>query len=392
MIFQKISYFFLFILLSFSIACADISKGVFPDVETSTSESTVVLPNPISLIVDETNSQVIVANSNVDIFFDSGSLAVLNIDTSGGSVALSASQILETPNFAGELAFNATNSSLYVNFREASSSDDSKDQVSQYALGAGSLSLTTNTTVTGNPFGTAVDSSGNVYVVSDETLSIYDSSLNLTQTIDLSVAEDAGFENTNATFVEYVAIDETRNLAFVSNPNGYLFVVDLATASLTAFIAGPESTRNLLIDNNNLYAIDAVTASVWVFDLADLTISSSSVESIDDSTFLLDVIPVGVNPNGIALDTINNRLYVANSNENTISVIDTNSLTELARVSVDDDDLTSFNRAGDFPFAIATGTFNAKEYIFVAAFSSNAVIVIDSTTLNVVEVFPNNTL
>jgi YVTN family beta-propeller protein len=94
----------------------------------------------------------------------------------------------------------------------------------------------------------------------------------------------------------------------------------------------------------------------------------------------------------MALDSTGNRLYVGNSLDNTVSVIDTLTYSELTRISVDEDDLTGFSRDGDFPFALTLGTFNGTQYLFVAAFSANSIVMINTDTLRVVEVYPGNTL
>ena len=71
--------------LPLCVACAG-NESIFPAVVTDTAESTASLPNPISVVVDEANSQILVANSNVDILFDSGSLSVLGVDATDTSV------------------------------------------------------------------------------------------------------------------------------------------------------------------------------------------------------------------------------------------------------------------------------------------------------------------
>ena len=374
------------------LACAS-STDIFPSVVTSTGETLAEFPNPISIAVDETNSQIVVANSNVDVFFDQGSLAVLTVDaTDTAAPSLTATQVISTPNFSGELYLDTPTTNLYVPFREASSPGASVDQISQYALAAGSLTLTTNTTVSADPFGITGNTT-QIFVASDDVLTIFDTSLGSPTTVDLTVAETAGIEDADSTSVEDVAYDTTGNRLFVSNPLGKMFVIDLNTNALSQVIDGPESTRNLLIVNDILYALDAVTKSVWIFDTTQLAAASSTPSSAEDATFLITTVSVGKNPNGMALDSTNNRLYVGNTDDDTISVIDTVTFQEFARVSVHQDDISSsFLRDGEEPFALAVGTFNSVPYVFVAGFVGNSVVVINTQTLKVVEVFPNNTL
>lgn len=371
-----------------ALSCAD-STGIFPDVVTSTSESDAVLPNPVSLAVDETNSQIVVANSNVDIFFSAGSLAVLEVDASTPTApSLALSQVVTAPNFAGQIYLDDTNDSLYVPFREATEAEDDLDQIQSYSLTAAGLTLTATGSVEPDPFGIALDA-GSLYVVSNEILNILDTALSPVATVDLTTAEDAEIDDSNAQHVEYVAIDTARDRAYVSNAGGTLFIVDLATNAVSAAIAGPESTRNLILDGDTLYALDPTAALVWVFDVGEFASPSSTPDSVDDSTFLLCVISVGSNPSGMALDTASGRLYVANSSDNTISVIDTVIQDEIDRISVDPDDLTAFERGADFPYALALGTFGGTKYLFVTGFNDNSIAMIHTQTLEVVEIFPN---
>lgn len=376
-------------------ACAS-DVDIFPTVVTSTSESAVILPNPVSIAADETRSQILVANSNVDIFFDTGSLAVLSVDaTNPAAPILSAAQIVSAPNFAGEISFDGTGGTATIPFRESLDTSDADDQVRRYALGVGSVTQTVSAAAPQNPFGITSDAAGNVYVVCDDELEIYDSSLNALAGIDLTVAEDAGLDDSLSSAVQDVALDAANNRAFVSNPGGSLFVVDLTSRALTTVIDGPSATRDLVLDGASglLYALDPVAAQVWIFDVDQLTAPSTSPGSQDDSTFLVATVPVGTDPNGMALDAANDRLYVGDSLDNDIAVIDTLTFKQIARVSVSTDDLEpTFGRGGDYPFSLTLGTFNGTQYLFVAGFNSNSVVMINTDTLAVVEVYPNNAL
>lgn len=371
-----------------TVACAT-NEGVFPEIVTSLSEADTVLPNPVSVIVDEANSQIVVANSNVDIFFEQGSLALLAVDaTTPASPSLSAAQIIEAPNFAGQMFFDAATAAVYVPFRESLPGDESVDQISQYALVAGGISLTRTVGVSANPFGVAGDGS-RLYVAVDDAVTIFDYSLGAVTSVDLTAPEDAGITDADASFVEYVAVDAVTGLAAVSNPNGRFFIVNTATGAVTAVVDGPQVTRNAVIDDSYLYILDPLLAQVWIFDLTLFTAPASIPGEIDDSVFLIDTISVGGDPNGMALDAVANRLYVGNSADNSVSVIDTLARREVARVSVDDEDLGGFSRDGDLPFALALGTFNGTTYLIVTGFSANSVVMIRTDTLTVVEVYPN---
>jgi YVTN family beta-propeller protein len=377
------------------VACAS-DIDIFPAVVTSTSESAVVLPNPVSIAADEARSQILVANSNVDIFFDTGSLAVLTVDAANPAApVLSAAQIVSAPNFAGEIAFDGTGGTATIPFRESLDASDAEDQIRRYALGAGTVTQTVAVSAPQNPFGIARDAAGNVYVVCDDELEIYDSSLGDLAGIDLTTAGDAGLDDSLSSAVQDVAIDEANGRAFVSNPGGSLFVVDLASRLLTTVIDGPSATRDLVLDGASglLYALDPVAAQVWIFDVNQLAVPSTTPGSQDDSTFLIATVPVGTDPNGMVLDAANDRLYIGNSLDNDIAVIDTLTFRQIARISISTEDLeATFGRGGDYPFALALGTFGGTQYLFISGFNANSVVMINTDTLTVVEVYPNNSL
>ncbi|EKD41446.1 MAG: hypothetical protein ACD_73C00720G0007, partial [uncultured bacterium] len=119
-----------------------------------------------------------------------------------------------------------------------------------------------------------------------------------------------------------------------------------------------------------------------------LPAATTPPEQIDDSEITVGLVDLGLNPNGIALDTTLNRIYVTNTGEKTVSVIDSNLLTEIARVSFAKAD-TGFDEDGKEPLGIAAATFGGVPLVFVANFSSNTIYVINANTLNVVERFPN---
>jgi len=381
-----ISLFFLFT------ACAG-SSGIFPIVVLDTTESKVVLPNPISLVVDEAHSQILVANSNVDILFDTASLAVLSFDaTDVDAPQLRASKIIESPNFAGEMYFDGV-SSVFIPFREASATDINSDIIQKYTLTANNIVEAVSSTVSPDPFGITGDNTY-IYVVSNNFLDLFDLNLVKFASIDLTTAEDHNIENSNAESVLSVVVDDVSHLAIVSNEGGRIFIVDLSTKKLIQAVDGPLATRNMALDSDRLlYVVDAATEAVWVFDLKALPAAVTIPESVEDSEFLVTSISVGNDPNGLALDEANHRLYVGNTADDTISVIDTLTYQEIDRISLDLVDLAdNFIRDGEEPFGLQVGEFNGTTFLFVACFKSGSVVVINTNTLKVVEVFPNNTL
>ena len=376
--------FFISIIIQFS--CAN-SSGIFPSVSTSTAENSVLLANPIDLVIDQTNSQIIIANSNFDVYVETGSLAVLTVDASSPSAPeLSATQILPTDNFAGRMHFDGTN--LIIPFRESFPTDDSVDIINKYTVGSGSVTLDSTNSIAANPYGIDFDGT-NFFVISDDKFVEIDSNLQTLNTIDLTVAENNDLTSSDSSFVLEVAYDSTNDRAFVSNNNGRIFVVDTNQNEVDYVISGIELSRGLLIHQNNLYVADTNSNAIWVLNLNDLEDTTSGPIEIDDSGISTQTISVGSTPANMALDATNNRLYVTNSNEDSISVIDTNINQEIHRIQVGTDDLTNFNRGVTQPYGLKLGTFNGTQYLFVTGLTSSSIAMIHTQSLNVVEVYPN---
>ncbi|MBU0507010.1 MAG: hypothetical protein ABII18_01450 [bacterium] len=381
-------YIILFILLLITVNCSS-QTGIFPKVDLDTAEASATLPNPISIVTDVANNQIVVANANTDILFETGSMAVLSVDaTDTDAVVLAIEDIIEAPNFATQMFFDGANT-IYLPYREEFSAGAADDILVQYTLGAGSIEEEERVTVAADPFGMMGDGT-NLFVVSNDMVSVYDYALTEDTAIDLTVATDDGLDDTDAVDVLAIAYDATNDRAFVSNSGGKMFVLDLATNELVQAVTGPTSTRNLIINNDILYVIDAITETVMVFDVNALVAATDAPEAVDDSSFLLATITVGNDPYGMAIDAANNRLYVGNLADDSLSVIDTLTYQEIARISLDSDDIaTGFKRDCDEPFALALDTYNAVPFVFIACAASHDITVVNTETLEVVSVFPN---
>ncbi|OGP08927.1 MAG: hypothetical protein A2048_02510 [Deltaproteobacteria bacterium GWA2_45_12] len=375
---------FLFLLCT---SCAS-NQNIFPDLPTALDSAHIALPNPISVVADTANEQIILVNSNVDFFYENGSIITISVDaTDPNAPVLTATDLVTTPRYAGTAAFDGA-ASLYVPFRE-------NDQLIKYTVGTGTIDQTATGTVGKNPFGTAVHN-GEVLVVSDKELNILDTDLNSLTDIDLTSASDSGVRKASTKYVENIAVDTTNDRAFISNRKGKIIIVDLDTNTLTHVVSDstpnpggtqePLNTRGILFDDHFIYSTDGSPPSVFVFD-ADLVDDADPLE-IDDADILVKLIDVELNPNGIVINTNTNRAFVANSSDKSISVIDLTLLEEIQRISLKEAD-TGFE-TGSQPFALATGAFNggATELVLVANIDSNNITVINAGTLQVVASFP----
>lgn len=372
--------FFTFVVLTH---CAS-DTSIFPPVPTTTETAQVVLPDPISIAVDPANNQIIVVNSNVDFAYSQGSLMTIGVDaTNPNSPVLSVTSVLATVNYGGGIVFDGSNA--YIPFREGSDSDSNTDRIMRFAVRARSLSESRSGTTGDEPFGAAL-SGGNILVVSDRELNIFDTDLNGPTSVDLTRAQSKGIVDTESRFVENVAVDTVRNRAFITNRLGKVFVVDLGNNLFSYVIKGPDNSRGIAFDGTFIYIVDGNPPALWVFDPALLPNLSSPPEEVDDATILVDVISLGANPNGIAVDAANGRAYVANTDNRSVSVIDLNLFSEISRISLKTED-SNLTEAVE-PFGIAVGTYNGVPFVFVANIGSDTISVINANTLKVVASFP----
>ncbi|MCK4785348.1 MAG: carboxypeptidase regulatory-like domain-containing protein, partial [Desulfobacteraceae bacterium] len=101
--------------------------------------------------------------------------------------------------------------------------------------------------------------------------------------------------------------------------------------------------------------------------------NSNNVGVIDvEANSLIDVIPVGAKPIGVAVTTDGTKAYVANKDDNTVSVIDTETKSVFATIFV-----------GEKPMGVAVNPSSTKVYVVNS--ESKSVSVIDITSDSVVE-------
>lgn len=364
-------------------ACGS-AQDIFPPVPLSSSDADFELPNPIALATDVARGQLIVANSNIDFIFDHGSLGILAVDASNpDSVTLTVSTLIEIPNFAGEMVFDGTLAT--IPFRDEAAADSSLDQIIQYTVGAGTLTQSAAGTVSKDPFGMIANGS-DFLVVSDDVLSFVAANLSISATVDLKAADTAGITEATAKSAETAAIDPATNRAFVTNRNGKMFVIDLATQTMTHVLSGATNTRGILADSGLLYVVDGNPAQLRVLDPSRLAAATTLTEASLDSLAVAQI-ALGTNPNSLVMDAADNRLFVANTSDPSISVIDTTLYSEIARLSLAKEE-TGLAKDGKDPFAMVVGTYSGVNLLFVANLESNTIFIYNARTLKLVGSFP----
>jgi YVTN family beta-propeller protein len=205
--------------------------------------------------------------------------------------------------------------------------------------------------------------SGRIFVANrdSDTVSVIDGSTN---TVIANIAVGAKPDD--------IVIDPTEEgittLIFVSNSNSdTVSVIDGSTNTVIANINVGQEPVDL--------AINAITNRLYVANYQNNTVSVidyylSKNEGLKNET--VTNIEVGDGPASIDFDLITNRIYVSNSNSDTVSVIDGSTNTVIANIAV-----------GTSPYDMAVNT--DENLIYVANYLSNTVSVIDGSTNQVID-------
>lgn len=377
--FKKINL--LLLVLLFSSACAS-DNDIFPNNPFSLDVDEVALPNPIAILADPANDQIVVFNSNIDIVFGEASVVTINIDaTDPDNPILTPTSARQIPNYAGSAIFDGTNA--YVTYRQAG---EGGDILEKYTISEALVEDAISGVTQNNPFG--LDFYGtDVVVVCDKEVEVFDSDLVSLDLIDLTTpSSDTDIDDVASKRVENVAVDQANDRAYVSNRDGKMFVIDLLTSTVTHVIDGPANSRGIATDGNYIYVVDGDRPSLWVLDPDLLPAVTEAPEEVDDSLVVVKQISLGRDPNGITLDLVQNRAYIANAIDRSVSIISLTLQEEIARISLDDDD-TDLDRIDD-PFTIAAGNFDGVNLVFIANFNTDNISVMNADTFEVLQVFP----
>lgn len=152
---------------------------------------------------------------------------------------------------------------------------------------------------------------------------------------------------------------------------GKVLVVDTTTNTLVDEIQTGGVPTAMVVVGDRLYITDSPNSgdagSVWVVDT-----TTNTVLDLDPLTAAVDTIAVGKAPNAVAVS--GTRLYVANANDFTATVIDTTSNTVVDTIPI-----------GFVPFGLAVG----EDRLYAVNLVHGTVTVIDTGTNTMVDVDPS---
>lgn len=184
-------------------------------------------------------------------------------------------------------------------------------------------------------------------------------------------------------------LDESRQIAYVAlSRNNTIGIVNLKSGALSQEIDVGVAPFTILRQGDRAWVTNwggrrpqpgdltgPTSGSEAVIDETGIA-ASGTVSLIDlRSNAVLAEIPVGLHPSGMALSPDGTRLYVANANSDTVTVIDTSSLRVVATWDTKPTPDLPF---GSAPNALAVSPDGAR--LFVANGGNNCVAVLDTTT------------
>jgi uncharacterized repeat protein (TIGR02543 family) len=178
---------------------------------------------------------------------------------------------------------------------------------------------------TGNPLQLAVDN-GLAYVGS------YSGAVKVVDLASQTVVATVPFGPYPNARPGYIALDSNRAYIALSNlgSNGQVAVLDRSSNQITGYIPVGPDPWGVAIYNGKLY----VTNNVWWTngDPATVKVINLATQSI------IATIPVGINPNSIAIDPQSGKAYVTNYNSlsKSVSVIDTNTNSVVSTIQLND--------------------------------------------------------
>lgn len=399
------------ILLSLALflpACA--GPSIFPNISLSTSNP--VLAQPIFMAIDETRNRGYLINSNNLVNYADASLMVLDLSNPTAPVAIN---VVALANFSGQAYLDTTNQYLYIANRLSANVDDAVDQIIQVNVNESSpqyLNMVQYST-DGNPFGITSDGT-NLYIACTCSADLIPlSNLNIRTNVSFNVQNNLGVTlNTSGT--RELALSPSGQYLFVTNNTAQMLILNVnqiaipdpslqvtqgGSAAVDYDLANTLSTRGIVSDSNYIYVVDGSTPALKILTEQNLPINTTATPiEIPISQLAVAEIPLNTNPNEIALDTINGRVYttiagtMSNGNMGTaslneVSVVDTTTLTQIAQISLTNN-LPAGVAAANNPFGISVGHFGGVPYIYVLNLNSNNISIINGNTLSVVASFP----
>jgi DNA-binding beta-propeller fold protein YncE len=361
----------------------------------------ILLANPIAMVASNGSKRLYVANSNNEVLWFDSSFYVLDISN---PVAPTAVAVISIPNFSGNMLLDEARGYVYLPNRQSPNEADTVDQVVRININEASPGfLNVELFQSGqDPFGGYFDGVESLYVCADsEALRYNVNDLTGYTAVDLAVTTATG-RLIEAEDTREVSLSPSGNNLFMTNrTDGMLIInvnqftaptgpgkIELGTEPVDYIVNGTISTRGATRDSQFVYVVDGVPPELRVMTDVGLAPVNGPAQEINTGSLQVASIPVGSDPGEVVVDEVNRRAYVSNTDDDTVSVIDTDLFVEITRVAVDNNLPPNFD-PGDGPFPLAIANVDGTNYLYVGNFFSNNITVVDADTLTVLSSFPD---
>jgi YVTN family beta-propeller protein len=271
-------------------------------------------------------------------------------------------------------AFPSNSLALYV-------ANSTNDTVSEYLPTLAGAITTISLLAGSHPVALGSATNTAMYVVNSGTNSTCPTtgSISTIQTSTLSVSNTTCVGHNPTTLVQ-------------SPANGYIYVINQGDSSVTVFnssgpsVAGTIPIVNSLGQNQNPVSVTTSTNGSWIFIAAQGDgVHPGALDIVSaGSASIAATIPLGVGPTFSVIDPNLNRLYVANTGDNTVSVFDASNVNISASPAMP---LLATVTVGTTPIGITALANGSLFYVLnsgsndVSVVSANSFSVLSSVTL-----------
>ncbi len=357
------------------------------------------LADPIAIAIDAANDRAYVINANLNIAFTGGSLLVLDLSDPTAPIQLNQTgNPAALDSLSGPLIFDATGTQVFVTNRQSEDKDDVVDTVYQIDVDeGGDFGEMTALNSGEDPFGiVCCDDNDRFYVEAEGTVESYsraDPTDRVSRSLEVSLATGETLNGRSTTHGVILG-----DQVFLTNRSGRIYVLnadeitDTGANPIDYIITGMNDIRGIATDGTRLYVVEADDTEddadiVRVIDPSSLTpidpdvatVTETEIDDVEDAT-----IAIGDDPNEILF--FSDNLYVTNTANDTVTVIDVSDPTTPTVVTTID--LTAGGNSADAPFGLAVATLGGTDYLFVTNLESNNISIVDLGTNAVVATFP----
>lgn len=367
---------------------------------------------PIAIAIDPAALRAYLVNSDFNVEFTEGSLMVLDLTDPTAPVLLDISgNPVIIDRLSGPIHFDAATSQVFITNRFAKERGRDDDRLFRISIDEGGDFGSLDEFDAGiDPFGlVCCDAADNLLIAAFGTLEALprtDPASSTSLSLELTLSTNAFLSGELTTRVTILG-----SQAFLTNRTGVIYVINLdelgvADANpIDYLLTGMGDLRGIATDGTNLFVAEIVfqdadepaedeqPSVIRVIDpsaLPPIAPDTSEVPEVNVEDPLVNLasdpfvttVDIGQDANEVLI--FGTKLYVTNTRDNSVSVLDISnpaSLTVTNTIDLSGDDCEG-------PFGLAAASVAGKDLLYVTCLDSNNVMVIDLGINSVAGTFP----